>query len=372
MIFWHLGGALFLFRWIFRDPKVDVRLLFLGVLLPDAIDFVLGLFLGDVFRQRLGHTLLLPVVYAAAVLLATRRGRRRRALMTVAIGWLFHLVLDGMWTRPETLFWPAFGWEFAPWPAGSAWERALADPWRWLANAAGLAYLLVIWRRLGEAGRRQVVTTGRLPAWVAALALIAACGSTPGGTVTTVASAASPETVASRVLDGVSGGRYEEAAALTLLDQMPWVALMEGASAAEAAGLFDQSGAGVAANFWEGFGAAGLGPFEVEEARLQTLEGVDFALVPVRGSSAASRLVLVDDGGWKVDVVASFGAGLADRLLEAVEMAETASGPGAGRLRQALGEQMPSVRIAMTEPGLPPEVADSLGRLLTRLELLTG
>jgi hypothetical protein len=28
------------------------------------------------------------------------------------------------------------------------------------------------------------------------------------------------------------------------------------------------------------------------------------------------------------------------------------------------------VRIAMSEPGLPSEVADSLGRLLTRLELL--
>jgi hypothetical protein len=79
---------------------------------------------------------------------------------------------------------------------------------------------------------------------------------------------------------------------------------------------------------------------------------------------------LVDRDGWKVDVVASFGAGLADRLLEALEVAETATGTGANRLRQALGDQVPSVRIAMSEPGLPSEVADSLGRLLTRLELL--
>lgn len=370
MIFWHLGGALFLFRWIFRDPKVDVRLLFLGAVLPDVIDFILGLFLGDVFRQRLGHTLLLPTLYVVVVLLATRRGRRRRGLMTVAIGWMFHLVLDGMWARPETLFWPAFGWEFAAWPAGSAWGRAMDDPWRWLAAAAGLAYLLLVWRRIGESGRRQVFATGRLPAWVAALALIAACGGSPSGSVTTFAPAAAPENVASQVLEGVGSGRFDEAARLTLLEQMPWVALMEGATAAEASGLLDQAEAGVAANFWEGFGEGELGPFQVEEVTHRSIDGVEFALVSVTGTSAASRLVLIDDDGWKVDVVASFGAGLADRLLEAVQVAETATGPGANRLRQALGDQIPSVRIAMTEPGLPPEVADSLGRLLTRLELL--
>jgi hypothetical protein len=244
------------------------------------------------------------------------------------------------------------------------------DPWRWLAEAAGLAYLLIFWRRLGETGRRQVVTTGRLPAWVAAITLIAACGGSPGGTVTSIPSNVAPDHVASQVLTKVESGDYEDAALLTSLDQMPWVALMEGATATEAATLLDQAGSEVAANFWEGFGEAGTGPFQVDQVTLRTLDGVDFALVDVTGSSAASRLVLVDQDGWKVDVIASFGAGLADRLLEAVQVAESATGPGANRLRQALGAQMPSIRVAMTEPGLPPEVADSLGRLLTRLELL--
>ena len=52
----------------------------------------------------------------AGVLLFTRRGRRRRAFMAFGVGWLFHILLDGMWTDPEVLFWPFFGWEM---PAGS-------------------------------------------------------------------------------------------------------------------------------------------------------------------------------------------------------------------------------------------------------------
>src|SRR5690606_23935305 len=42
MLFWHLGAILWLVRWLFRDPKVDVRFLFLGALLPDLIDIPVG------------------------------------------------------------------------------------------------------------------------------------------------------------------------------------------------------------------------------------------------------------------------------------------------------------------------------------------
>lgn len=148
MIFWNLGGAIFLFRWIFRDPKVDLRLLGLGALLPDAIDLVTGLFMGEPTRQRLGHTLVLPAAVAILILTTTRRGRRRRQLMTVVVAWLFHLLLDGTWVREETFLWPFLGLEFAPWPSGGVIERAFADPWRWLKEGVGLAYLVVLWRSL--------------------------------------------------------------------------------------------------------------------------------------------------------------------------------------------------------------------------------
>ena len=138
---------MFLFRWIFRDPKVDVRFLLLGAILPDLIDMPIGtMFFEDRFAtgELWFHSLLLPTIYMAGVLLFTRRGRRRRAYMAVGVGWLFHLLLDGMWAVPEVFFWPFFGWEIPMgelpyWPL--AWERALSDPWRWVKEIVGLGYL---------------------------------------------------------------------------------------------------------------------------------------------------------------------------------------------------------------------------------------
>ena len=148
MILWHIAGSIFLFRWIFRDPKVDLRLLILGAILPDAIDLIAGALLGDPTRQRWGHTLILPTVAAIVILLTNRRGRRRRQLMTIVVAWLFHLVLDGVWVREQTFLWPLFGPEFAPWPEGTAWSRAMSDPWRFVKEVAGFVYLMLLWRAL--------------------------------------------------------------------------------------------------------------------------------------------------------------------------------------------------------------------------------
>ena len=148
MILWHVAGSIFLFRWIFRDPKVDLRLLILGAVIPDAIDLIAGALLGDPNRQRWGHTLVVPTVAAIVILLTNRRGRRRRQLMTIVVAWLFHLVLDGVWVREQTFLWPLFGLEFAPWPGGTAWSRALSDPWRFVKEGAGLVYLVLLWRAL--------------------------------------------------------------------------------------------------------------------------------------------------------------------------------------------------------------------------------
>lgn len=172
MLFWHLGATLWLFRWIFRDPKVDVRFLLAGAILPDLVDLALGTsILADSFSsgELWFHTLLAPTVYMIGVLIVTRRGRRRRALMALGVGWLFHILLDGMWNDPELLFWPFFGWDL---PAGEspfwllAWERAMADPWRWVLEAVGLSYLTWLWFASGlnrEKRREGLVRTGRIP-----------------------------------------------------------------------------------------------------------------------------------------------------------------------------------------------------------------
>lgn len=175
MLFWHVGATLWLFRWIFRDPKVDVRFLLVGAILPDVIDLTMGtVVLAD--RYSTGelwfHSLILPTVYMTAVLILTRRGRRRRAFMALGVGWLFHLLLDGIWTNQEVFLWPFFGdipaGESPFWPL--AWERALSDPWRWIEEAIGLGYLIWLWIALGLSEtekRRRVLETGRLPEHVA-------------------------------------------------------------------------------------------------------------------------------------------------------------------------------------------------------------
>jgi hypothetical protein len=172
MLLWHLGATLGLFRWIFRDPGVDIRLLLLGAVLPDLVDMPIGtLVLTERFStgELWAHSLIAPVAFVCIVMIVTRRGPRRRALLTVGIGWLFHLLLDGMWLHQEVFLWPFFGaippGEAPYWPL--AWERALSDPWRWIKELAGLAYLTYLWVTLSLATgsrRRAVIETGRLPA----------------------------------------------------------------------------------------------------------------------------------------------------------------------------------------------------------------
>ncbi|HSK06958.1 MAG TPA: metal-dependent hydrolase [Acidimicrobiia bacterium] len=176
MLFWHLGATLWLFRWVFRDPKVDVRFLLAGAVLPDLVDLTLGtIVLAGTYSvgELWLHTLLAPTLYTIVVLLLTRRGRRRRAYMALGVGWLLHIFLDGLWTDPEVLFWPLFGWQF---PAGEApfwplaWQRAWADPWRWVTEFVGLGYLVWLWFAAGlnqRERRESVVRTGRIPGLVA-------------------------------------------------------------------------------------------------------------------------------------------------------------------------------------------------------------
>jgi hypothetical protein len=172
MLFWHLGATLWLFRWIFRDPKVDVRFLFLGAIIPDVVDLFWGsVIVADLATGELWfHSLVIASAYMSLVLVTTRRGRRRRAYMALAVGWMFHLVLDGLWTTPEVLFWPFFGWDL-PTGAGPfwdlAWDRAISDPWRWVQETVGVAYLTWLWFATGlnrHDRRSQVFSSGRLPA----------------------------------------------------------------------------------------------------------------------------------------------------------------------------------------------------------------
>lgn len=169
VLLWHLAAITFLFRWIFRDPKVDMRYLAAGVVLPDLIDLSLATLVGAETGESVGHSLVAPSLMAVVVLFTTRRGRRRRGWMALVVAWLLHLLVDLMWLDAEVFFWPVFGWDVvepgshAFWAA--AWERATDDIWRWLLEGIGLIYLVWLFVAYGLGNphaRRRLVETGRL------------------------------------------------------------------------------------------------------------------------------------------------------------------------------------------------------------------
>lgn len=172
MLFWHVGGTVAAIRYTFRDDRMDLRLLIAGAVLPDVIDTPLGLLAFGTFGgvRLFTHTILFASVVMAAVVLATRRGRPRKRWMPLAIGILTHLVLDGMWADPETLWWPFLSLDFATSGFGSAGAlvgSVLAD-WRvWTLEAVGAVYLTYLayrgnlsspeeWSRFRKTGRIAV------------------------------------------------------------------------------------------------------------------------------------------------------------------------------------------------------------------------
>ena len=130
---------------------------------------VVPLFLAYGFTYRAdGAFYLLAAGVMVAVVLSTRRGRPRKMWMPLAIGLLFHLLLDAMWLEPETLWWPLLGWDFSaagPATMGGYLESVLTD-WRvWAGEVLGLLYLVYLWVAAGlsdPAKRRNLLRTGRV------------------------------------------------------------------------------------------------------------------------------------------------------------------------------------------------------------------
>lgn len=169
MLAWHLAAITFLFRWIFRDPKVDMRFLAAGAVLPDAIDLTAATLLGTASGELWAHSLIVPSAVAVVVMATTRRGRKRRGWMALVVAWLLHLAVDQMWLSESVLFWPVFGWDLVETTGAvfwsEAWQRALGDPWRWILEGIGVLYLVWLARSAGlghRQARARLVTTGRL------------------------------------------------------------------------------------------------------------------------------------------------------------------------------------------------------------------
>lgn len=155
MFFWFIGGSVAIVWVVFHSTRLDYRLLALGAVVP-SVEVVVG-------RDTIAHTLLAPIVVLGVVMAATAKRRTlRRRWLCLAIGMFCHLVLDGVWTRREVFWWPAFGTAF---PTGPS----LLVSRGWIVNlgleAIGIGILIWAWKRFELADperRRRLVTTGTL------------------------------------------------------------------------------------------------------------------------------------------------------------------------------------------------------------------
>ena len=154
----------------------DYRVLAVGAMLPDLIDKPLfWLPLPEILdvSRLLGHSLLLPLLLM--VLWWAGPARLQRISLTLAVGSLMHLVLDGVLATPQTLVWPLLGWEFNQSGPGDLFT-SLPIPWElpwnlnWLvvsellgAAMCGVLALQWRWERRGRSsgyGRVRHVPTG--------------------------------------------------------------------------------------------------------------------------------------------------------------------------------------------------------------------
>ena len=208
---------------------------------------------------------------------------------------------------------------------------------------------------------------------VVLVAVSSACSSGGEATTSTPSGAAqSPEAVATAVLEALAAGDAETAADNTIEEQMVWLAMAEGASLQEAAGLLDGGADSVAVNYWTGFTELGeVPPVVISSITETTIGDHTFAVVSL-GEGDALRLVLRSEPEWKIDVVASFGSTLAARLADAVEVVAANSGDGADRLRLVLGAQRDSVEMASADSGLNETARQALADLAESLENMSS
>lgn len=159
MILWHLGIATLIVYATLGRRRIDYRFVLAGAVAPDAVDGALDLWVFSGPDGRWVAHSLAAVIAVTVVILLAARGEMRQRLFGIGVGWLLHLVADGMWREPLTFLWPAFGvalptthrepysWDLFVHPA--------AHLGTWGTEAIGLAVLawFFVAFRLGHDGR---------------------------------------------------------------------------------------------------------------------------------------------------------------------------------------------------------------------------
>ena len=214
----------------------------------------------------------------------------------------------------------------------------------------------------------------RALAVVAMVALVACSGDdSVSSSVTIGQGAESSEAAVEELRALLTEGDFAAAGSLAVPNQAALASLAEGAGIEQVADALEDGDAEIAANFWGGF-AQGVGEvftneLVIEEQGTTTEGGVDFYMVGVTPDGGTERLIVTRDGdGHRIDLFASFGAGLAEGMISPVEILLGTSNEDSQAILGALQEVVPSLLVAASDPALSPEAVQSVLQLV---ELIT-
>jgi hypothetical protein len=202
------------------------------------------------------------------------------------------------------------------------------------------------------------------------LVLLACSNAVTATSATTPTADVPPEEVADEVAAALDGGDPAIVASLTDLRPMPWVALAEGATVEEAAGIeAGENSLAVADNFWTGFlESAGLAGNEVADIEAFTEGSTDFARLELGSGS----IILNQSDAWRIDVIASFAAPLAERLLGAVEVIVANHSAEADVLREMLRAERDAVAVASADPSITTTARAAVEEVLAAIDSIDG
>lgn len=208
-----------------------------------------------------------------------------------------------------------------------------------------------------------------LSCWIVVLIVsLAACGGDAGEPDATNGPLPGAETALGAVEDliaAVNQGDFTEVSRLAMPGHAALAALAEGATFAEVASALEEGDEEIAANFWGGF-AQGSGTFltgsvNVEEDGTLTSGEVEFHRVIVQPAEGDQRVLLLrEDDGFRVDLFASFGTGLADKMITPAERLLTAQTADARLILARLQEIVPSLQVAASLPGTTTEASQQV------------
>lgn len=103
---WTSFISIFLFRYIFKDYKADMRYLLLGTLFPRILDLILNITDND---QFIGHSLFFSIILFFLIMISTNRNTifRKNSLLA-CIGMFFYLFLSFTWLNQSIFLYPLF------------------------------------------------------------------------------------------------------------------------------------------------------------------------------------------------------------------------------------------------------------------------